>query len=36
VITGATSVEQIQETVKAAGVVLDPGTVERIDGVLAS
>jgi len=36
VITGATSVEQIQETVKAADVVLDPGTVERIDGVLAS
>ena len=36
VITGATSVEQIQETVKAADVALDPGTVERIDGVLAS
>lgn len=36
VITGATSVEQIQETVKAADVKLDAGTVERIDGVLAS
>ena len=35
VITGATRVEQIQETVHAADVVLDEDTLARIDAVLA-
>ena len=35
VITGATRVDQIQETVRAADVVLDDATIARIDAILA-